>query len=123
MMLAIDQYAKAALDNREFFLNKPHSVGGKAFLRGNGYELFGRLLAPDLHFRNMPLYYFKLVDSHLVSDYGIHELADDTAAQIEALKLAQSLRETRPHLVGKHYSISVTNESGAGICVIPIESI
>jgi hypothetical protein len=61
----------------------------------------------------MPLYYF--------SDYGIHELADDTVAQIEAVKLAQSLRETRPHLVGQHYSISVTNETGA--CVIPLDSI
>jgi hypothetical protein len=71
----------------------------------------------------MPLYYFKLVDSRLVSDYGIHELADDTVAQIEAAKLAQSLRETRPHLVGQHYSISVTNETGAGICVVPLDSI
>ena len=70
---------------------------------------------------DMPLYYFKLVDSRLVSDYGIHELADDTVAQIEALKLAQSLRETSPHLVGQHYSISVTNETGA--CVIPLDSI
>jgi len=26
--VAIDQYAEAALGNREFFLNKPHSIGG-----------------------------------------------------------------------------------------------
>jgi hypothetical protein len=70
---------------------------------------------------DMPLYYFKLVDTHLVSDYGVHDLADDTEAQIEALKLARSIRETRPHLVGQHYSISVTNENGAGICVIPLD--
>jgi hypothetical protein len=28
-MLAIDQYAETALGNREYFLNKPHSIGGK----------------------------------------------------------------------------------------------
>jgi hypothetical protein len=69
----------------------------------------------------MPLYHFKLIDSHFVSDYGVHELADDAAAQIEALKLAQSLRETRPHLVGLYYSISVTAENGAGIYMIPLD--
>jgi hypothetical protein len=29
IIVAIDQYAEAALGNREFFLNKPHSIGGK----------------------------------------------------------------------------------------------
>jgi hypothetical protein len=29
IMLAIDQYAETALSNREFFLNKPHGIGGK----------------------------------------------------------------------------------------------
>lgn len=29
IMLAIDQYAESALGNREYFLNKPHSLGGK----------------------------------------------------------------------------------------------
>jgi hypothetical protein len=28
IMLAIDQYAETALGNREYFLNKPHSIGG-----------------------------------------------------------------------------------------------
>jgi hypothetical protein len=51
----------------------------------------------------MPLYYFRLVDHHFVSDFGAHELADDVVAQIEAL--AESLRESRLELVGKHYSI------------------
>lgn len=69
----------------------------------------------------MTLYCFKLVDSHFVSDYGAHELADDTAAQIEALILAESLRGSRPQLIGLHYSISVTNEDGAGVCVIPLD--
>jgi hypothetical protein len=29
-MLAIDQYAETALGNRQYFLNKPHSIGGKS---------------------------------------------------------------------------------------------
>ena len=29
IMLAIDQYAETALDNREYFLNKPYGIGGK----------------------------------------------------------------------------------------------
>jgi hypothetical protein len=71
----------------------------------------------------MPLYYFKLVDSHFVSDYGVHELPDETAAQIEAIKLARSVRQARPELFGQHCSISVTAEDGAGICLIPIDEI
>ena len=63
----------------------------------------------------MPLYYFKLVDSCLVSDYGVHELQDETAAQIEATRLARSVREARPELMGQHCSISVTREDGAGL--------
>lgn len=31
--VAIDQYAEKALGNREYFLNKPHSIGGS---RRNG---------------------------------------------------------------------------------------
>jgi hypothetical protein len=50
----------------------------------------------------MPKYYFKLVDTTIVSDYGVHELPDETAAQIEALELARSLRESRPELLGRH---------------------
>ena len=30
IMLAIDQYAEIALGNREYFLNKPHSIGGRS---------------------------------------------------------------------------------------------
>ena len=69
----------------------------------------------------MPLYYFKLVDSVIVADHGVHELVDDDAARVEAINLAHSLRETRPELRGAHYSISVTAEDGAGICVIPLD--
>ena len=71
----------------------------------------------------MQRYHFKLVDSRRVADYGSHELIDDTIAQIEAIKLARSLRDDRPELVGQNYSISVTDEEGAGICVIPIDDI
>ena len=28
IMVAIDQYAEAATGNRDYFLNKPHSIGG-----------------------------------------------------------------------------------------------
>jgi hypothetical protein len=28
IIVAIDQYAEKALGNREYFLNKPHSIGG-----------------------------------------------------------------------------------------------
>ena len=71
----------------------------------------------------MSRYYFKLVDAHLVADYGVHDLADDTAAQIEAIKLARSIRESRPDLLGQDYSVSVTSEDGAGVCLIPLNSI
>jgi hypothetical protein len=64
----------------------------------------------------MPRYYFKLVDSTLVSDYGAHELADANEARSEAIELARSVREARPDLIGKHCSTSVTDEAGAGIC-------
>jgi hypothetical protein len=32
---------------------------------------------------------------------GVHELADDTAAQIVAIELARSIREEFPELVGQ----------------------
>jgi hypothetical protein len=71
----------------------------------------------------VPLYNFKLVDSILVADHGVHELGDDDAARLEAVELARSLRTTRPQLQGQHYSISVTAEDGAGVCVIPLDAI
>jgi uncharacterized protein DUF6894 len=69
----------------------------------------------------MPLFHFKLVDTRIVGDHGIHDLADETTAQIEAIKLARSLRAARPELIGMKCSVSVTNEDGAGICIIPLE--
>src|SRR6267142_238495 len=63
----------------------------------------------------------RLVDSTLASDYGAHELADANEARSEAIELARSVREARPDLIGKHCSISVTDEAGAGICVVPID--
>lgn len=29
IIVAIDQYAEAATGNRDYFLNKPHSIGGR----------------------------------------------------------------------------------------------
>jgi hypothetical protein len=69
----------------------------------------------------MPRYYFKLVDGHLVANYGAHDLVDDTAAQIAAIELARSVREARPELVGHRYSISVTDELGGDVCTIALE--
>jgi hypothetical protein len=71
----------------------------------------------------MPLYYFKLVDSHIVVDHGVHDLLDETVAQIEAIKLARSTRNAPPELLGQHCSISVTREDGGGVCLIPIDDI
>ncbi|TWA92551.1 DUF6894 family protein [Bradyrhizobium stylosanthis] len=70
----------------------------------------------------MPLFTYKLIDAHFVSDFGAHDLPSETEAQIEAIKLARSLRETRPELVGKGYSIFVIDDDGAAICVIPLDA-
>ena len=64
----------------------------------------------------MPLFYFKPVDSRIVSDHGVHQLADEAAARKAAIELARSIRGTRPDLVGQSCSVSVTDEHGAGIC-------
>jgi hypothetical protein len=69
----------------------------------------------------MPLFHFKLVDSRIVSDHGVHDLPDATAAQIEAIKLARSLRASRPELIDMNCSVLVTDEDGAGVCSIPLE--
>ena len=71
----------------------------------------------------MALYYFKLVDGRIVSDYGVHELQDDATAQVEAIKLARSVRQSRPELVGRNCSITVSAEGGGPICIIPLEII
>ena len=71
--------------------------------------------------RLMPRYYFKLVDGHLVTNYGVHDLDNATAAQIAAIELARSIHQERPELVGQRYSVSVTDEFGVDVCFIPIE--
>jgi hypothetical protein len=53
----------------------------------------------------------------------VHELADDTAAQIAAIELAGSIREERPELLGQSYSVSVNDDCGVEVCVIPLEII
>jgi hypothetical protein len=45
----------------------------------------------------IPRYYLKLVDGHLVANYGAHDLEDDAAAQIAAIELARSVRELGPN--------------------------
>ena len=71
----------------------------------------------------MPKYYFKLVDTTIVTDCGVHDLPDETAAQIAAIELARSLRDSRPELLGRNCSLSVTDENCAGICIIPLDHI
>jgi hypothetical protein len=69
----------------------------------------------------MPRFYFKLVDTTFVSAIGVHDLPDEEAAKREASELARALREERPELIGRHYSISVTRQDGAGVCVVPLD--
>jgi hypothetical protein len=69
----------------------------------------------------MPLFYFKLVDTTFVSAIGVHDLSNEAMARTEAIEIARSLRESRPELVGKHYSISVTDEKGGGVCAVPLD--
>ncbi|MGY4432897.1 hypothetical protein ACVWWO_005374 [Bradyrhizobium sp. F1.13.1] len=71
----------------------------------------------------MPKFHFKLVDTHIVSDHGVHDLSNETTAQIEAIKLARSVRATRPELAGRNCSVSVVDENGKGICLIPVDDI
>lgn len=66
----------------------------------------------------MPLFTYKLIDAHFVSGFGAHDLPSKT----EAIKLARSLRETRPELVGKGYSISVIDDDGVAVCVVPLDA-
>lgn len=71
----------------------------------------------------MPNFHLKLVDTRIVSDHGVHDFADETAAQIDAIRLPRSLRETRPDLAGRNCSIHVVDEYGKAVCVIPIDDI
>jgi hypothetical protein len=69
----------------------------------------------------MPLFFFKLVDSTFVSAIGVHDLPSAAVARTEAVEIARSLRETRPELIGNHYSVSVTDENGGGVCVVGLD--
>ncbi|WP_426615765.1 DUF6894 family protein [Bradyrhizobium sp. McL0616] len=71
----------------------------------------------------MPRFHFKLVDTRTVADHGVHDLVDERSAQIEAIRLARSLRADRPELVGRNCSVAVVDEHGKSICVIPVDSI
>ena len=69
----------------------------------------------------MPKFQFKLSDHAIVADHGSHDLKDDATAQMEAIKLARSIREARPELIGRNCSILVTTPDGESICSIPID--
>jgi hypothetical protein len=69
----------------------------------------------------MPQFHFKLSDTSIVADLGVHDLPDETAAQIEAIKLAQSVRETMPEFVGRNCVVLVTTQEHRTICSIPID--
>lgn len=80
-------------------------------------------LSGSEHRRNaVPLFHFKLIDPSTVTDFGFRELPDDAAARTEATALARSVRETRPQLRGSRYSIWVTSDDGAGVCLIPLDA-
>jgi hypothetical protein len=68
----------------------------------------------------MPFYHFKLVDTCIVGDNGTHNLADETTAQIEAIKFARSLRAARPELVGMHCAVSVQMKKGPASARFPL---
>jgi len=57
----------------------------------------------------------------LVSDFGVHHLPGESEARTEAIKLARSLRETRPQLIGKKYAIFVIDEDGVAVCSVPLD--
>lgn len=71
----------------------------------------------------MPKFHFKLSDTGIVTDHGVHDLPDDTRAQIEAIKLARSVRTSRPELIGRKCAVSVVDENGKMVCVIPVDDI
>jgi hypothetical protein len=71
----------------------------------------------------VPKFHFKLLDTHIVSHHGVHDLSNETTAQIEAIKLARSVRATRPELAGRNCSVSVVDENGKRICLIPVDDI
>jgi hypothetical protein len=67
-------------------------------------------------------YYFKFVDTTFIATVDIYELPDEASARAEAEKVAQSFRDTRPDLLGEHYSVSVTRDDGAGVCAVPLDA-
>ena len=53
-------------------------------------------------------------------DHGVHDLPDVATAHAEAKRLAQTLIEGQPELIGRHCSVSVTDEAGAGVRMVPL---
>jgi hypothetical protein len=69
----------------------------------------------------MPRYHFDLVDHITVEDHGGQILADDITAAVVADELARRVREVRPQLMGKRYSIVVTDAEGREVHRSPID--
>jgi hypothetical protein len=69
----------------------------------------------------MPRYHFDLVDHTTVEDHGGQILADDITAAAVADELARRVREVRPQLMGKPYSIVVTDAEGHEVHRSPID--
>ena len=71
----------------------PPGCGGLFWLPGVGGA--GLSLPSGVRDSGVPLYYFKLVDSIMVADHGVHELADDAEAHLgrpdQRRKLLQNL--------------------------------
>jgi hypothetical protein len=54
---------------------------------------------------------------------GFVEGADEAATRKAAMELARSIPETRPDLVEQSCAVSVSDEYGAGICLVPADGI
>lgn len=69
----------------------------------------------------MRRYHFDLVDPNSVTDAGGALLDDDSQARKVARNLAQEVRESRPHLIGHGYGISVRTANGAEVFRVEID--
>ena len=70
----------------------------------------------------MPLYYFKQVDTRIVPNHGVHNLPDEAAARLEAIKASALFARNSPE-VDRAALLYLTDEHGAGICVVPVDDI
>ena len=69
----------------------------------------------------MPLYYFRLVDSNFVRDYGAHNLPSETEAQIAAIELARVVAGDQIRLDREALFYLRDRPKRRRICVIPLD--